>query len=156
MTDFLYNDSELQMDSKLILCIEQQDTTREPTNSVDTRLFIGWSCQDNDYFVRGKRQDIGVTEFVPYAFRCEHTDELYDFIEFAVGPYSDASIVLYNYNNIDNLSTVDDDELTYEFFEENMDRNYEIAAYDEVTLTRRQITKYLRMLKNTYNWERKN
>ena len=151
MTDFLYNDSELQMDTQLILCIEEHDSRRDP-NSVDTRLFIGWSCQDNDYFVRGKREDIGSNEFVPYAFRCEHTDDLYDFIEFVVGPNSRASIVLYNYNNTDNMYT---DDMTYEFFEENMDKNYEIAAYDEVKLKRSQITKYLRMLKNSYNWERK-
>jgi hypothetical protein len=154
MSDFLYNDSELQMDSKLILCIEEHDSNRF-YDSVDTRLFIGWSNIDQDYYVRGKRQDTDSKEFVPYAFRCEHTDDLYDFIEFVVGQYSCASITLYNYNNIDSILT-NDDELTYEFFEENMDRNYEIAAYDEVVLKRSQITKYLRMLKNTYNWERKN
>ena len=157
MTDFFYNDSECQMNSKLILCIEEHDN-RSETNFVDTRLFIGWSIQDNDYFVRGKRQDIGPTEFVPYAFRCESTDELYDFIEFVVGSKRNTSIVLYNYNNIDtnsNQSKVNlkDDELTYEFFEENMDSNYEIAAYDGVNLKRAQIKKYLRMLKNMYNWD---
>lgn len=154
MTNFLYNDSELQMDSKLILCIEEHDSIRNP-NSVDTRLFIGWSNTDKDYYIRGKREDIGSKEFVPYAFRCEHTDDLYDFIEFVVGPNSCASIILYNYNNIDTLFTVNDDDLTYEFFEENMNKNYEIAAYDEAVIKRRHITKYLKMLKNTYNWEYK-
>lgn len=155
MTDFLYNNSEFQMDSKLILCIEEHDSIKN-FNSVDTRLFIGWSNQDQDYYVRGKREDIGSNEFVPYALRFEDEDSLYDFIEFVVGLYSCASIVLYNYNNIDSLQCNNDDELTYEFFEEHMDTNYVIAAYDEVTLTRRHITKYLKMLKNSYNWERKN
>lgn len=152
MTDFLYNDSELQMDTRLILCIAEHDNKMDP-NSVDNRLFIGWSVQDNDYFVRGKREDIGLNEFVPYAFRCEHTDDLYDFIEFVVGPKSRASIELYNYNNTESMDT---DEITYEFLEENMDRNYEIAAYDDVKLKRRQITTYLRMLKNSYNWAYEN
>ncbi len=31
--------------------------------------------------------------------------------------------------------------------------NYEIAAYDGVKLKRVQIKKYLRMLKNMYNWD---
>lgn len=154
MTDFLYNDSELQMDSKLILCIEEHDSKKNP-DSVDTRLFIGWSNLDNDYFIRGKRLDIGEREFAPYAFRCDSTDELYDFIEFVVGTRSNTSITLYNYNNIDTNNVIrpvlNDDELTYEFFEENMDRNYEIAAYDGVRLKREQIKKYLRMLKNMYN-----
>jgi len=156
MSDFFYNDSELQMESKLILCIEEHDN-RKDLYSVDTRLFIGWSNQDNDYFIRGKRVDIGTKEFVPYAFRCDSTDELYDFIEFVVGSRSNTSIILYNYNNIDmnssNSSSLKDDDLTYEFFEEHMDRNYEIAAYDRVRLKRGQIKKYLRMLKNMYNWD---
>lgn len=156
MADFFYNDSELQMESKLILCIEEHDNRKDPY-SVDTRLFIGWSNQDNDYYIRGKRVDIGSKEFVPYAFRCDSTDELYDFIEFVVGSRSNTSIILYNYNNIDtnssNSVTLKDDELTYEFFEENMDRNYEVAAYDRVRLKREKIKKYLRMLKNMYNWD---
>jgi hypothetical protein len=156
MADFFYNDSELQMESKLILCIEEHDN-RKDSYSVDTRLFIGWSNQDNDYFIRGKREDIGSKEFVPYAFHCDSTDELYDFIEFVVGSRSNTSIILYNYNNIDmnssNSASLKDDDLTYEFFEKNMDRNYEIAAYDRLTLKRGQIKKYLRMLKNMYNWD---
>ena len=147
MADFFYNDSELQMDSKFILCIEEHDN-----RSIDTRLFIGYSSRDDDYFVRGKRQDIGSKEFVPYAFRCESTNDLYDFIEFAVGPRSKTSIILYNFNNLEGIY---DDDLTYEFFEEHIDRNYEVAAYDGVKLRRSQIKKYLRMLKNTYNWEYK-
>jgi hypothetical protein len=150
MADFYYNDSELQMDSSLILCIEECENTTN-SNSIDTRLFIGWDNETDDYYVRGKRQDIGSKEFVPYAFRCESTNDLYDFIEFAVGTRSLASVVLYNFNNMEGDHT---DNLTYEFFENNMDRNYEIAAYDEVKLKRSQITKYLRMLKNTYNWDK--
>lgn len=145
MSIFFYNDSSLQMDSQLILCIEEKDDL-----GIDTRLFIGWSNKDNDYYVRGKRQDTNNQEFVPYAFHCESSNDLYDFIEFVIDPHSSKSIILYNFNNMDGLTN---DEMTYEFFEENMDRNYEIAAYDKVKFKRRQITKYLRMLKNTYNWD---
>ena len=156
MAYFFYNDSELQMNSKLILCIEEHDNKKK-TSSVDTRLFIGWSNKYNDYFIRGKREDIGSKEFVPYAFRCDSIVELYDFIEFVFGSQSNTSIILYNYNNIDknssNSVTLKDDELTYEFFEENMDRNYEIAAYDRVRLKSRQVKKYLRILNNMYNWD---
>lgn len=152
MTDFLYNDSELQMNSKLILCIEEHDNGNK-TNFVDTRLFIGWNEEGNVFFVRGKRQDIGSAEFVPYAFDSKSTNELYDFIKFVVGSKRNISIVLYNYNNIDTnrnitKSKLKYDEFTYEFFEDNMNRNYEIAAYDNVKLKRPQIKMYLRMLIN--------
>jgi hypothetical protein len=147
MADFMYNDSELQMDTHFILCIEEHDNKKD-RSSIDTRLFIGYSSKYDDYYIRGKRQDIGSREFVPYAFRCDSTNDLYDFIKFAVCPHSKTSIILYNFNNLEGYSN---DELTYEFFEENIDRNYEVAAYDNVKMKRNQITKYLRMLKNTYN-----
>ena len=75
MTDFWYNDSELQMDTNLILYIEENDSI----NSVNNKLFIGWSNTDNDYYVRGRRQ---YQDFVPYAFHCKSTNKLYDLIKF--------------------------------------------------------------------------
>jgi hypothetical protein len=146
MARFFYNDSELQMDSQFILCIEELDNS-----SIDTRLFIGYSELDNDYYIRGKRQDTGSREFVPYAFRCNSTNGLYDFIEFVICSYNKINIILYNFNNLEGTN---DDELTYEFFESQTDRDYEVVAYDGVKLKRRQIKKYLRILKNTYNWDR--
>jgi len=151
MSTYYYNDSENQMNSKLVLCIEEYDNKID-TNSIDTRLFITWSYEEDAYIVRGKRQDIGPRAFVPYAFHCESTDELYDFIKFTVGSRSNKSITLYNYNNINfSYYELKDDELTYEFFEENMDKNYEISGYDNSKLKRKYVKKYLRMLRNMYN-----
>ena len=145
----LYNDSALQADSKLILCIEEY--YEENKGDMDNRLFIGWSREDNDYFIRGKRYDCNrhCRQFVPYAFRCDTTDALYDFIKFAIGKRKSSSVILYNYNNIYPLCP--DAELTYEFFEENIDRNYEISAYDNVKISRKYIKNILRILKNMYN-----
>ena len=148
MSNFCYKDSDLQMDSRLVLCIEEHDSKKDK-KSIDNRLFIGWSNKDNDYFIRGKRQDIGKHEFVPYSFRCKSSNDLYDFIQFTIGGCKTTSLVLYNFNNMYNFY---DDDFTYEFFEENIDRNYEIAAYDNIRINS-YIKKYLRMLKNMYNWE---
>lgn len=145
----VYNDSENQTNSQLILCIEEKDGIQGP-NSVDTRMFIGWNRGVNDFFVRGKRQDINDKEFVPYAFHCECASDLYDFIDFVVGVDENISLTLYNFNNIDEMKDCD---MTYEFFEDNMDRNYEIVAYDHMQLKRSTILKCLKMLRNTYNWE---
>ncbi len=142
----MYNDSEQQMDTDFILCVEEHDSEK----SIDTRLFIGYSAKDQDYFVRGKREDIGRSKFVPYAFRCVSTNDLYDFIKFVVGSSRTTSLTLYNFNNLEGY---DVDELTYEFFESHADRNYEVAGYDDVRLKRRHMTKYLRMLRNMYNWD---
>ena len=147
MSELMYNDSENQMNSKLILCIEEHDDKHD-FNSIDTKMFVGWNHDTNSYFVRGKREDARESEFVPYAFDCDTTNELYDFIKFIVGSKRGKSLVLYNYNN---LCLSCPCELTYEFFESHMDKNYEIAGYDNVKLKRHQICKYLRLLKNMYN-----
>ena len=136
-----YNDSDLQMNSKLLLCIKEHDRN----HLVDTILFIGWSHIDNVYFMRGKRQDICDNKFVPYAFNCENDYDLYNFIEFVIGYRKTSSIILYNFNNISEMGCND---LTYEFLEEHMDINYEIAGYDDVKVRRLELVKYLKMLKN--------
>jgi hypothetical protein len=149
MSDFYYNDSELQMDSSLILCIEEHDGNGHK-NPVDNRIFIGYDHKDDDYYLRGKRQDTSVSDYVPYAFRCDAENKLFEFLDFVIGTRENVSIALYNYNNIVNKET---DSLTYDFFEEHMDPNYEIAAYDNTMLNRFMMSKHLKMLKNFYNWE---
>ena len=150
MSDFAYTDSELQMDTQLILCIEECEPEGYPT-SVDTRLFIGWDPKYKDYFVRGRRDDTTRSNCVPYAFHCETAKKLYDFIKITMGD-SRVNYILYNFNNKTLMSLTD---ITYEFLEENMDKNYEVAGYDDSGMTRSKILRYLRVLKNTYNWEEK-
>ena len=147
MAEF-YNDSESKTDTNLILCIEEHDKESDYT-SIDNRIFIGWSLNDNDYYIRGKRQDTTTSEYVPYAFHCDSSHDLYNFIEFVIGKKRNISVALYNYNNIDDLN---DKDLTYEFFEEQMEHQYELAAYDGIKLKRSTVVNWLRMLKNTYNW----
>jgi hypothetical protein len=139
-----YNDSDLQMNSQLILCIKEHDSV-DRNNSVDTIMFIGWSHIDNLYYIRGKRQDIGDNNFVPYAFHSENVFDLFSFVEFVIGTRKTSSIILYNFNNINDMNCND---ITYDFLEEHMDINYEIAGYDNVKVKRLQLEKYLKMLKN--------
>ena len=67
-TDIVYNDSDNQSYSRLILCIEEQDNKADPT-SIDTRLYIGWDDEAEEYFLIGRRQDTLVSNYVPYAFK---------------------------------------------------------------------------------------
>ena len=123
MTEFFYNDSELQMDTCLILCIEELDLDNI-VSPIDTRLFIGWNNELSDFFIRGKRTDVGPNEYVPYAFHCKRTTDVFNFIEFAVDPMSLVNITLYNYNNICNMN---DNALTYEFFEDTNILSFELV-----------------------------
>ena len=56
--------------------------------------------------------------------------------------------MLYNYNNLNEYNL---DDLTYEFFENNMDKSYEISGYDEVLLRKKFIYNMLHMLEKFYN-----
>lgn len=148
MSAILYPDSELQMDTRLILCIEEHDNPSDKS-SIDNRIFIGWDINTEDYYIRGKRLDTRTSHYVPYALRCDTTCSVTDFIEFVTGN-NFKSVTLYNYNNLEGKSI--DVDITYEFFEENMDKYYEIAAYDYIKLYKRKLTSYLQMLRDTYNY----
>lgn len=146
----LYTDSEIQTDTELILCIEEYEDKTYNESSIDNRIFIGYSIEDKDFYVRGKRQDIRDREYVPYAFRSEYEGVLYNFVSFAVGKNNPLSITLYNYNN-KVYKTPDD--YNYEFFETHMDPNYAIATYDCNLLNKEDFFNYLGILKFTYNWD---
>jgi hypothetical protein len=153
MSEFLYNDSELQQDTFLILCLEEVDD-----EDIDNRVFIGWCNGTKNFFVRGKRTDIGPREFVPYTFHSENAIKLYNFLEFVLGENANMNIVLYNYNNIYSLlkageNCIGTNVLTYEFFESHMDKDYEISGYDMAKLSRNHMLRYLNMLKDMRSWE---
>lgn len=140
-----YADTELQDNSTLILCIEDHDNITiqgKPSVGIDNRLFIGYEFPH--YFIRGRRQDKNGL-YVPFAFQCRSANNLFAFIQFVIG-INRTSIVLYNFNNFwDNAG-----DKTYEFFEENMSRFYEIAAYDGVRLNRNKTVKQIKMLKQVH------
>ncbi len=148
MTDKIYTDSELQTNTQLILCIEECDS-RSTFCPIDARLFIGWSHETSTFFVRGRRDDTRTSNYVPYAFRCILERDLYDFIKFVLGK-SNSNIILYNFNNIIQTNV---DEITYEFLENNMDQNYEIAGYNDYKPKRSDFLTYLRMLRNSSTFE---
>jgi len=148
MTDKIYTDSELQTNTQLILCIEECDS-RSTFCPIDARLFIGWSHETGTFFVRGRRDDTRTSNYVPYAFQCVFERDLYDFIKFVLGK-SNSNIILYNFNNIIQTNV---DEITYEFLENNMDQNYEIAGYNDYKPKRSDFLTYLRMLRNSSTYE---
>lgn len=152
MATYFYNDSDMQMTTKFILCIDELEVDEldevDSSNPVDTRLFIGWFHDTRDFFIRGKRQDIPTSNnFVPYAFHCKTTNDVYDFIKFNMANRR-INIAIYNFNNTENMNM---DDMTYEFFESYIDKNYEISAYDNCKLKRSKIKTCLNILRNTYN-----
>jgi len=132
-------------DSYLTLCIEE----REENNyaNIINRLFLAYDIEQESYVVYGKSNRIAVDN-QPYFFRCEKSSNMYKFVKFIIGKDAYSSYTLYNYNNM----PIDLEEVDYDFMEENMDIRYELAAYDNVMLTKKDLVKNLHVLKSVYNF----
>jgi hypothetical protein len=151
-----YLDSELQLDSQLVLCYEHRDNKND-YKSIDNRIFVTFDKNSNDYYICGKRQTLNNRKrnYAPYAFHTATSSDVYDFIVLTIGYAESFSVTLYNFNNIVNST---DAELTYEFFESMMNHSYEISAYDEcdTSNTMHQIKTQVKMLKKMYNFQNNN
>jgi hypothetical protein len=134
-----------QTDSYLTLCIEERDGN--DYNKIVHRIFLSYDVEQESYVIYGRPQRIAI-DSEPYFFRCDKSSDMYKFVKFLLGKKTQCSYTLYNYNNMPfDLEGVD-----YFFMEENMDIRYELAAYDNVRLTKVDFRKILRMLKNVYNF----
>ena len=134
-----------QTDSYLTLCIEERGN--DDYSTIKNRLFFSYDVEQETYVVYGKCHRLD-TDNEAYFFRADKSTDMYKFVKFVIGKESCNSYTLYNYNNMPfDLEGVD-----YDFMESNRDVRYEIAAYDEIQLSKRRFRKNLRMLKNVYNF----
>ena len=143
---------EKEIDSCLVVCFEEHEND-DGEDKIDTRLFVTYDHATESYVVNGKRQDIfskkgrNKTNLKPFVFCAEESSDIADFILLAFSKNNSLSYIMYNYNNLPD----DACELTYEFMESNMDRRYEIAAFDNVDIRRTHIRRLVRLTKNMYN-----
>ena len=132
-------------DSYLTLCIEERDDKNYAT--IVNRLFLAYDVEQESYVVYGKSERTGIDN-QQYFFRSDKSSDMYKFVKFIISKESYSSYTLYNYNNMPfDLEGVD-----YYFMEENMDIRYELAAYDNVQLAKKEFRKNMHMLKNVYNF----
>jgi hypothetical protein len=137
-----YTDSYLQNNSEIVLCIEERDDERN-YRFIDTRLFVFWDELTNDFVIAGKRDG---AQYIPYVFHCADTDSVLSFIKLTIGNRK-CSMVYYNYNNL-----FQQQDITYEYFEQNMNETYEIVAYDNIEINYKKLKTTLRAIKNIYGY----
>ena len=143
---------EKEIDSCLVVCFEEHDN-EENFDSIDTRLFVTYDHTTKSYVVNGKRIDIfskrgrNKTQLKPFVFCAQESNDIVDFILLTFSKSSSMSYIMYNYNNLPE----DACDMTYEFMEGNMDRKYEIAAFDNVSVRKQMIKRLVRLTKNMYN-----
>ena len=142
-----YIDSNLQHNSQMVMCIEERDRP-EPNNysNIDTRLFIMWDGNIGKYIIFGKRINAVVFEGVPYVFYLDNSTEVQDFVRLVVNRRT-CSMTWYNFNN---LRQKDCSNISFEFFESSMDKNYEIIAYDGIKLNYKLLGKQVTQLRHSH------
>jgi hypothetical protein len=129
----------------LVLKIVERD---EPTNKVDTTLYIFYDQSTRRYVIRGNRREVPHLASSIYSFECKTVNDLADFVQFVIDRHNYVSYVLYNYDNLPSTS----DEVTFEFLASNDDVSYEIAGYDNEPLIRNVLVRNLRMVKTIFNY----
>ena len=138
-----------ETDSCLVLCIEDRDVNNY--EKINARLFITYDFELETYVLYGRRQnrwiDNNKTSFEPYFFRMDTVDDAYEFVKLVISKNSPCSYTLYNYNNM----PITCDTVDYYAMESNMHVNYEIVAYDDVRIKRKQLSTLLQMLYSVYN-----
>jgi len=76
---FMVNEVSSGSDS-LVLKIEEYSD-----GEIDTVLFILYDSKESTYVVYGKRENVfNKLEYIPYSFRSETSEDLADFISFAI------------------------------------------------------------------------
>ena len=130
------NNEETELNSCLVLCIDEYDDD----GTIDTRVFVSYNEAEQMYIINGKRLDIAKTVknvktvfFQPFMFCAESSNDVLDFLSLILDIKRTFSYTLFNYNNL----SYDKNDITYSFMEENIDRRYEIAAYDHVTYSKK-------------------
>lgn len=148
-TDFYANDyddsfydEETEHNSCLVICIEEFDS-----KSIDTRIFISYNDETDSYVINGKRLDLVKSPyFQPFMFCAKKSSDILDFLTLTLNTKSIFNYTLFNYNNL----SYNIEEITYDFMEKNMDRRYEIAAYENVSYSKKAFRSLVRLTKNLY------
>jgi hypothetical protein len=118
--------------------------------TLDTTLYILYDKNEEFFLIRGKRNDnLGKYKCVPYSFYCKHITELTDFIDLTICVDSKVSYTLYNYNDLSN----DSDDIDFEYLDNLENKlSFEITGYDNKKFNKSDITKYMKILKNVFNY----
>jgi len=119
-------ESELQKNSKLVLMFEHQE--QGTLDKIDLRIFLLWDPMSEKFLLFGRRQSAQPRKNTPpFYFEFPSYYDAYSFVKRAIGSRESVGLTLYNFNN---LLFTSSQNLDFEFFEDLMDRRYEIAGYD--------------------------
>ena len=119
-------------------------------NKIDNTLYVLYDKNEDLFLLTGKRSGIlGRYDCVPYSYYCKYTEELQDFITLLICVTSKISYTLYNCNDLPN----DSDTIDFDCLDElSRNKSFELTGYDNQKYNKKAIMKYLRILKNVFNY----
>jgi hypothetical protein len=143
-------DTELQHKSQMVFMLEELNENKDKSYRVDTRMFVIFDVSRNAFVVYGKRdcEKLFCFDNPPFAFAFDKRKDVYLFLESCIGPNQFFNAVLYNFNNI---SDMDSEDLTFEYFNGLIHPDYEITGFDFWTFSAQKdrVKAFLANLENT-------
>ena len=115
-------------DPVMVLNITEYDTNGKP----DTNVFLVYDEDEDLYYLYGSRGHVSYTK----SFCC--SEKLYNFISIVMG-FSENHKVSISVNYMDDLTDYDD----YDKLQSKVSRFNEVVAYDNVTLSKKRLQRFL-------------
>ena len=115
-------------DPVMVLNITEYDTNGKP----DTNVFLVYDEDEDLYYLYGSRGHVSYTK----SFCC--IENLYNFISLVMG-FSENHTVSISVNYMDDLTDYDD----YDKLQSKVSRFNEVVAYDNVTLSKKRLQRFL-------------
>jgi hypothetical protein len=115
-------------------------------------IYVLYDVESHCYVVRGLNIQNGwakkYPDDCPYSFISKDTNSLADFILQVISKHCTVKEVLYNYDNLPELSS----EITYDFLKNNELEDYEISYNPQKCLHKKSLLSTLKILKNVFNY----
>ena len=129
----------------LVLKLEENEEDR---NIIDTTVYLFYDKKEHNYVIRGQRRNTDKVNSCTYSFICEDISSVADFIQYIICPSNLVTEILYNFDNF----PINSDEITFDFLKSYDAAAYEIAGYNNQELTRKNLLRKLKMLRNVFNY----
>jgi hypothetical protein len=128
----------------LVLMIEEYDID---TVRTDNTVYVLYDQKDEQYVIRGKRQDTKNIKSCDFSFNCKNLKSLEYFISFIICKNNLWTLTLYNYVNLPYRS----ENITYDYLCENASSEIELSGYDKTNYSKENLKNLFKTIKNVFN-----
>jgi hypothetical protein len=128
----------------IVLKIEEIE---EDTGDTDNTIYVLYDIKNHEFIIRGVRSPNYKTTFDTYSFRCHSSKVVIDFISFTIDSSNKVNYSLYNCNRLPSYS----DDITIDTLKHSCYKSTEIVGYDNHTINRKTLRKYIDIVGNMLN-----